>query len=178
MTVLTACGSTIGASTGPTPIPYIAPPTPSASPSASPIPASPPPAAALPPVAAAPAAAPPAPTVRSAAFPLLAIGGSRVSGQVQVTERDGAFVAGVSVRGLAAGTATLHAVHIHAGSCANPYGGIHLTVLGLLRTDPTGMGMLTAGLAPVYVANGRYVIVYSTTAPQVIVACANLMSLS
>ena len=47
--------------------------------------------------------------------------------------------------------------YLHAGSCANPYGGIHLTVLGLLRADSTGAGMLAAPLAPVYVANGRYV---------------------
>jgi len=40
---------------------------------------------------------------------------------------------------------------------ANPYGGIHLTVLGLIRADSTGAGMLAAPLAPVYVANGRYV---------------------
>jgi hypothetical protein len=116
--------------------------------------------------------------VRSASFPLVAVGGSRVSGVVQVTERDGAVVAGVSARGLFAGTTTLHTVHIHAGSCANPYGGIHLTVLGLLQASPAGVGMLTAPLAPVYVATGHYLIVYSTTSPQVIVGCANLMALS
>ena len=116
--------------------------------------------------------------VLTGTFPLIAIGGSHVSGLVQVTDRDGSFVADVSVRGLPPGMSTLHTVHIHAGSCANPYGGLHLTVLGLLRAGPTGAGMLMAPLAPVYVANGHYVIVYANTAPQVILGCANLMALA
>ena len=116
--------------------------------------------------------------MRSGSFPLLAIGGSHASGVVQVTDRAGSFVATVSVQGLASGMQTLHAVHIHAGSCANPYGGLHLTVLGLLRGGPAGTGMLTAPLAPFYVASGHYVIVYANTAPQVIVGCANLMALA
>jgi len=82
---------------------------------------------------------------------------SHISGLVQVTDRGGSFVADLSVRVLPAGMLTVHMVHIHAGSCANPYGGIHLTVLGLIRADSTGAGMLAAPLAPVYVANGRYV---------------------
>ena len=116
--------------------------------------------------------------MRSGSFPLLAVGGSHASGVVQVTDRAGSVVATVSVQGLASGMQTLHAVHIHAGSCANPYGGLHLTVLGLLRSGPAGTGMLTAPLAPFYVANAHYVIVYANTAPQVIVGCANLMPLA
>jgi hypothetical protein len=114
--------------------------------------------------------------VLSRNFPLVAIGGSRVAGLVQITDRDGSFVAGVSVVGLRPGT--LHIIHVHAGSCANPYGGMHLTVLGLLHAGPGGAGSLTAGLASVYVASGRYIIVYATTSPQVIVGCANLTALS
>jgi Cu/Zn superoxide dismutase len=116
--------------------------------------------------------------VRTGTFPLLAIGGSHASGLVQVTERDGSFVASVSIRGLASGMPTLHTVHIHAGSCSNPYAGRHLTVLGLLHASPTGAGSVTAPLAPFYVANGHYLIIYANTSPQVIVSCANLMSLS
>ena len=116
--------------------------------------------------------------VRSASFPLLAIGGSHTSGVVQITDRAGSFVATISVQGLASGMQTVHTVHIHAGSCANPYGGVHLTVLGLLRAGPGGAGTLTAPLAPFFVANAHYVIVYSNTAPQVIVGCANLMTLA
>lgn len=100
-----------------------------------------------------------------------------MSGLVQVTERDGTFVASIIARGLAAGVPTLHAVHIHLGSCANPYGGAHLTVLGLLGATAAGTGTLTAGLAPVYVSNGREVIIYASTSPQFIVACANLATL-
>jgi hypothetical protein len=113
--------------------------------------------------------------IRSVSFPLVAIGSSHASGVVQITDRAGSFVATVSVQGLASGMQTLHSVHIHAGSCANPYGGLHLTVLGLLRAGPTGTGMLTAPLAPFYVANGHYLIVYSNALPQVIEGCANLM---
>lgn len=169
--VLTACAATTGTSLAPASI------APTTSPTASPtsvasIPASTPSAAALPPVTAASTA----PVVFSRNFPLVAIGGSRVMGQVQITDRNGSFVAGVSVAGLPPGT--LHPIHIHAGSCANPYGGMHLTVLGLLWAGPAGVGSLTTGLAPVYVASGRYVIVYASTSRQVIVGCADLMSLS
>lgn len=161
MTVLTACASTTGSSIAPTPGSFITTPTPS-------------PGVATP----TPSSTPPVAMVLSRTFPLVGVGGSHASGRVQVTEREGAFVADVSVRGLASGAATLHTVHIHAGSCANPYGGVHLTVLGLLRVNTTGAGMLTAPLAPVYVANGHYVIVYANTSPQVILGCANLMALS
>jgi Cu/Zn superoxide dismutase len=82
----------------------------------------------------------------SRTVPLIAIGGSRVSGFVQVTERNGSFVATVSARGLTPG---LHTVHIHRGSCANPYAGVHLTVLGLLAADGSGAGTLTAGIGSV-----------------------------
>src|SRR5438132_2365991 len=81
---------------------------------------------------------------------------SHISGLVQVTDRAGSFLADVSVRGLPKEMSTLHTVHIHAGSCANPYGGIHLTVLGLLRADSTGAGMLAAPLAPVYVRSEEH----------------------
>lgn len=111
----------------------------------------------------------------SRTVPLIAIGGSRVSGFVQVTEQNGSLGATVSARGLAPG---LHTVHIHRGSCANPYAGIHLTVLGLLAANDSGAGILTAGIGSVYVAPGRYVIVYASTTPQIIVGCADLVALS
>jgi hypothetical protein len=164
-TVMSACGSTTGTSIAPTPTPRIPAPAPSPT-DLPPTPTSTPPAAA------------PTPLVRTGIFQLVAIGGSHASGLVQVTERNGSFVASVSVRGLAPGMASVHTVHIHAGTCANPYGGLHLTVLGLLRTGPTGAGMVTAPLAPFYVANGHYVIVYANTSAQVIVGCANLAALT
>ena len=37
---------------------------------------------------------------------------------------------------------------------------------------------VSAPLAPFYVANGHYVIVYANTSPQVILGCANLTALS
>lgn len=113
----------------------------------------------------------------SRSFPLVAVGRSFVSGTVQVTERNGAFTAFVSAGALPGG-ASLHTVHIHLGSCANPYAGMHLTVLGLLASNAAGAGSLIAPLAPVYVSAGHYVIVYSNASPQVIVGCANLTSLS
>ena len=137
--VLAACAPTVGTSIAPTPVPFIAAATPSPT-TTTPTPTSTPP-----------------PMVLTGSFPLIAIGGSHISGLVQVTDRGGSFVADLSVRGLPARMLTVHTVHIHAGSCANPYGGIHLTVLGLIRADSTGAGMLAAPLAPVYVANGRYV---------------------
>jgi hypothetical protein len=107
-------------------------------------------------------------------FPLIGIGGSSVTGVVQVTQRGGGFVATVSARGLRAGVPTLHAVHVHLGSCASPYFGMHLTVLGFLNASAAGVGSLTAPVSPAYLSAGHYVILYATTAPQVIVACANL----
>ncbi len=110
-------------------------------------------------------------------FALMAVGGSFVRGVVQVTARDGVFTATVSAGGLPSGGSTLHTVHVHLGSCANPYAGVHLTVLGVLGTNAVGAGTLTARLAPVYVSAGHYVIVYASTLPQVIVGCANLAAL-
>lgn len=106
------------------------------------------------------------------------VGGSFVRGIVQITARSGNFTATVSASGLPQGGSTLHAVHIHLGSCANSYGGTHLTVLGLLGANAAGAGTLTASLAPAYVSAGHYVIVYASTSPQVIVGCANLAALS
>src|SRR5438270_2455903 len=171
MAVLSACAPATGTTIAPTPVPFITPPTPSPT-VATPAPTS------TPPAAAASAAALPVAMVRSGTFPLVAVSGSHASGLVQVTDRAGSFVASVSVQGLASGMPTLHTVHIHAGSCANPYGGLHLTVLGLLHASAAGAGTLSAPLAPFYVANGHYVIVYANTSPQVIVGCANLTALS
>jgi hypothetical protein len=113
----------------------------------------------------------------SRSFPLAGVGGN-VSGVVTVTNRDGRFLATVSAHGLNMRMATLHTVHIHLGSCANPYGGMHVTVLGLLSASAAGAGMLTAPIAPVYLSSGHYVILYATSAPQVIVGCANIGPLS
>lgn len=180
-TLLTACVSPTGSANRPTPVPFITPHTPFPSadaPSAAPMATtSTPSAAAPPPAAAAPAAVPPvAPVVLTRTFALMSAGASFVRGTVQVTERNGAFTASVNAAGLP--PSTLHTVHIHLGSCANPYGGMHLTVLGLLGTNAAGTGTLTAGLAPVYVSPGHYVIVYATSSPQLIAGCANLGSLA
>ncbi len=119
MILSTACAPTTGTSITPTPIPS------STSPGASPASVTPTPTPT-------PAPVPPAPVVLSRDFPLVGIGGSHVSGVVQVTDRDGSFVVSVSARGFAPGITTIHTVHIHGGSCANPYAGVHLTVLGVL----------------------------------------------
>ena len=108
-------------------------------------------------------------------FALMSAGGSFVRGAVRVTERNGVFTASVNATGLL--PSTLHTVHIHLGSCTNPYAGTHLTVLGVLDASAGGAGMLTAGLAPVYVSPGHYVIVYASTSPQLIIGCANLGSI-
>ena len=110
-------------------------------------------------------------------FPIVGIGRSGLSGLVQVSHSGNGFVATVSVRGLPIGMATAHAVHIHLGSCANPYGGMHLTVLGILGTSAAGTGSLSAPLAGIYVSSGRYVIIYAGLAARVIVGCANLAAL-
>lgn len=87
-------------------------------------------------------------------------------------QRNGFLSATVVVHGVANGS--IHTVHIHLGSCANPYGGMHLTVLGLLAGDASNSGGFTAAIAPGYVSSGHYVIVYSTSSPIRIIACANL----
>lgn len=172
-TILAACGSlaTVHPETAPAPINAG---TPVASPLIStPPPSSPQSAAASPPAAAATAVAP-SPTMLTRTVPLIAIGGSRTNGFVELTDRNGSFVATVSAGGLAPG---LHTVHIHRGSCANPYAGTHLTVLGILGANASGAGTLVAGLGSVYLSPANYLIVYATTSPQVIVGCAGLVAL-
>jgi hypothetical protein len=134
------------------------------------------PAPTRPPVVAQPVP-PPAPLMRSATFPIIAIGRRGVSGVVQISQSGSRFVASVSVRGLPTGMPTFHTVHIHAGSCSNPYGGMHLTVLGILGANATGAGSFSSALAGVYVTSGRYVIVYADLTARVIVGCANLAGL-
>lgn len=127
------------------------------------------------PTLAAPTIVTPPPEQLSGAFPIIAIGSSRVRGLVQVGQRtDGGFDATVSVSGLTLGIPTLHTVHIHRGSCANPYAGTHQTVLGILGASAAGAGAFSAPIAATYLASGHYVIVYMTTAPRTIVGCANL----
>jgi hypothetical protein len=116
---------------------------------------------------------PPAPM--AATFPLVAIGGSGVSGTVAVTAPDArSFSVSLSLRGLRTGMLTAHTVHLHAGGCAAPYAGLHLTVLGTLLGDRSGAGGLEVTDPNRYVAPGRYLIVYATTSPAVILACADL----
>jgi hypothetical protein len=108
----------------------------------------------------------------SRSFGLLPVGGSGTTGSVTVVNRNGLFIATVAVYGIASGS--LHTVHIHFGSCMNAYGGMHLTVLGLMAGDASNSGGLGAAIAPVYLSSGHYVIVYATSSPQRIIACANL----
>src|SRR5438876_11891583 len=108
--VLAACGPTLGTLIAPTPVPFIAAATPSPT-ATTPTPTSTPP-----------------PMVLTRSFPLIAIGGSHISGLVQVTDRAGSFLADLSVRGLPKDVSTLHTVHIHAGRCATPSRGIRLAV--------------------------------------------------
>lgn len=111
----------------------------------------------------------------SRSFALLPVAGSGAFGSVTVLQRNGFFSATVVVHGVANGS--IHTVHIHLGSCANPYGGMHLTVLGLLAGDASNSGGLTAAIAPVYVSTGHYVIVYATNSPVSIIACTNLAAI-
>jgi hypothetical protein len=165
MLVLSACASLATTSSSrlvaPSGAPIPAPRTPAPTP-----PTSPPMVAQPPP--------PPATRMLSGAFSIVAIGRSGVSGSVEVSQSGGRFVATVSARGLPLGMATLHTVHIHLGSCANPYGGAHLTVLGILGTNAGGTGSFSAPLAGTYVSSGRYVIIYASLAARTIIGCANL----
>lgn len=111
----------------------------------------------------------------SRGFAVLPFGGSQVSGVIAIQSGVGFDTATVSLRGLAA--SGLHAIHVHLGSCANPYAGVHLTVLGFLGATSAGTGTLQAAIAPGYLSAGHYVIVYASTAPQRIVGCANLAPL-
>jgi hypothetical protein len=98
--------------------------------------------------------------------------GSMVSGSVVVVRTNTGLLATVFANGLV--PASVHTVHIHRGNCANPYGGMHITVLGLMAGGPADNGVLTAPIAPVYLSPGHYVIVYATASAQRIIACANL----
>jgi hypothetical protein len=173
--LLSACGAATSTTIAP---PFAASPSPppvAATPSPPPVAAALPPLPSTPPLAASPTPVPPPPRMLSGAFPILAIGGTRVRGLVQVGQRPGGgFDATVSVSGLPAGMPTLHTVHIHRGSCANPYAGAHQTVLGILGASATGVGAFSAPIAPTYLASGHYVIVYMTAAARTIVGCANL----
>jgi hypothetical protein len=166
---LAACGTVPAAIAAPAVI--TAPSTPEP-PAASPSPA----VAATPaPTAAAVMATAVPPAAMAATFPLVAIGGSGVSGRVVVTAADArSFSVSLSLRGLPTGRLTAHTVHLHAGGCAAPYAGLHLTVLGTLLGDRSGAGGLEVTDPNRYVAPGRYLIVYATTSPAVILACADL----
>ena len=177
-TILAACGSLTAVHPESAPAPINAATPAASSLTSTPTPSSPQSAAAYPPAASPPAAAATAvaagPTMLTRTVALIAIGGSRTNGFVELTDRNGSFVATVSAGGLAPG---LHTVHIHRGSCANPYAGMHLTVLGILAANASGAGTLVAGLGSVYLSPANYLIVYATTSPQVIVGCAGLVAL-
>jgi hypothetical protein len=114
-------------------------------------------------------------TAASASFPLLAVGGSGTGGSVGITALAArSFSVSLVVHGLPSGVLTAHTVHVHAGSCAAPYAGRHLYVLGTLVGDRQGMGTLHATGPGAYVAPGRYLIVYASSSPDVIVGCADL----
>ncbi len=109
-------------------------------------------------------------------FPIIPFMGHGARGTVHVTIRGGQTVTTVSVYGVA--PYSVHAIHIHAGSCASAYTGIHLYILGILSTNAAGAGSVSGyGPAP-YIPGSRYVIVYDSLAPAVIVGCANLGSLA
>ncbi len=152
-----------GATAVPSPSPVGPQPT-APSPTSAPALAPPVRPAPLPPV-------PPAP-VAIRMFGLVPVGGSMTSGSILVQPVNGLLRATLSARGLLPGT--VHTVHIHLGTCANPYGGLHLTVLGLMFAASDGTGFLSAPIAPVYLSSGHYLIVYANNAPQRIIACANL----
>ena len=187
MLALAACGPAAIRPPAPTPIPFITPPATAVTTSPSAEPASPPPLPArptaaptlgppptTPPVAAAAAPPPPAPVMSRTLF-LSPVGGSGVSGTLAIVNQSGAFTATVAVHGIANGS--LHTVHIHLGSCSNPYGGMHLTMIGLITGDSMGTGGVSARIAPVYLSSGHYVIVYGTSSPMRIIACANLAAM-
>lgn len=166
-----------GYASEPAPVPITAPETsPASTPTQTPggiaLPATPvPTATATPTTAVAVATAvPPAPAVGT--FPVLPFGGTTVHGTLRVQAGVGFDTSALVLNGLPVGT--VHAVHIHLGSCANPYGGVHLTVVGLLSAGPGGSGALAAPIAPTYLSAGHYLIVYASPSPQRIVACGNL----
>jgi hypothetical protein len=108
-------------------------------------------------------------------FPVLSAGGSGVRGSVRVSIRGSQVTTSVSLAGLA--PFTDHAIHIHAGSCASPYTGFHLFVLGFVMANVSGQGA-TSGFGPsLYIPGARYVIVYSSLAPITIIGCSNLGTL-
>lgn len=100
------------------------------------------------------------------------LGGSAARGLVRVTPRGAQVLVGVQVSGLAAGST--HAIHVHIGSCAAPYSGLHLYILGFLRASGSGGGAVQGYVPAFYLAGPRYVIVYAGLAPTTIIGCANL----
>lgn len=105
-------------------------------------------------------------------FPILPAGGSGVYGHVSVAVRAMETDLSVSVGGLPAMSS--HAIHIHAGTCQNPYGGMHLYILGTLTANRFGNGVVNGFGPRPYAPYSRYVIVYASLAPDSIIGCANL----
>ncbi len=177
--LLCSCGSVAISNSAKDASSVLAPPETSATAVPSPSQVAPQPAAPLPtrspaPAPVRPAPLPPAPPAPVAIrmFGLVPVGGSMTSGSILVQPVNGLLRATLSARGLLPGT--VHTVHIHLGTCANPYGGLHLTVLGVMFAASDGTGFLSAPIAPVYLSSGHYLIVYANNAPQRIIACANL----
>lgn len=110
--------------------------------------------------------------VHSGDFPVFAFRGAATRGDVHVTQSGSQTNLTVQLSGLA--PMTVHATHIHAGSCANAYGGFHLYILGYLRANAFGSGSVQGFGPSLYVPYSRYVIVYAGVNPFTIIGCANL----
>jgi len=105
----------------------------------------------------------------------MAFAGTRVRGSVSVSSQGSQTRFSVSVAGLS--PFSTHAIHIHAGSCRNPYGGVHLYILGFPSAGRAGTVTLRGFGPSHYVAGQYYVIVYANTAPSLIIGCATLGAL-
>ncbi|HLJ67170.1 MAG TPA: hypothetical protein VKX16_07395 [Chloroflexota bacterium] len=105
-------------------------------------------------------------------FPVFSLAGTATRGVVSAVQHAGNTSLTVSVSGLA--PYSIHAVHVHLGSCRAPYAGAHIYVLGFLRANSRGYASVTGpGLSPYYPAT-TYVIIYNSAVPALIVGCATL----
>lgn len=111
----------------------------------------------------------------SGTFDVRGVGGTRVGGTIHVVKQGSTALLSLNAHGLFARSE--HSIHLHAGSCNNPYGGVHLYVLGTLFVNGSGSGTLRASEPFPYVGGRRYVIVYEGLVPSTIVGCANLGSI-
>jgi hypothetical protein len=94
------------------------------------------------------------------------------AGSVTVTVGPGGADYHVVITGLVAGS--VHAVHVHFGSCANVSRSTHLAILTIGAANGAGRLVFDSILPARDAGRGRILIVYNAAQPFLVIGCASL----